>query len=174
VSIAGEQEIASMKLTTAVPSRRSIRGFSMIEAVVTVAIIMILTAAVVPMVQVAFRIYQLRSAVSSVRGIIQSTRYRAISDGYPYQIVLSKTAGTYQVLSNPTFQTAPPGAFVNVGTAQPLAGSSIVVALDADQTLQFGPSGRVTVITGTGVFTLTLLGNTKTFTVSTFGNVNVI
>jgi len=146
----------------------------MIEAVVTVAIIMILAAAVVPMVQVAFRIYQLRSAVSSVRGTIQSTRYRAISDGYPYQIVLDKTAGTYQVLSNPTFKTASPGAFVNVGTAQPLAGSSVNVTLDADQTLQFGPSGRVTVITGTGTFTLTLLGNTKTFTVSTFGNVNVI
>jgi Tfp pilus assembly protein FimT len=174
VSIAGEQEIASMKLTEVAPSRRSMRGFSMIEAVVTVAIIMVLTAAVIPMVQVTFRIYQLRSAVASVRGIIQSTRYRAISDGYPYQITFDSAKGTYQVANNPGFQTVPPPAYTNIGAAQPLSGSSVVVTLSADQTMQFSPSGKVTFVTGAGSFTLTLLGNTKTFTVSQYGNVNVI
>src|SRR5579864_5457207 len=77
----GQQTL--MRPATILTSKRSARGFSMIEAMVTVAIIMILTAAVVPMVQVAFRIYQLRSAVASVRGMIQATRYRAIADGIP-------------------------------------------------------------------------------------------
>ncbi len=172
--ITGKQEIASMKLTTAGPSRRSIRGFSMIEAVVTVAIVMILAAAVIPMVQVTFRIYQLRSAVASVRGVIQSTRYRAISDGYPYQITFDSTKGTYQVANNPGFQSVPAPAYTNIGTAQPLAGSSVVVTMSSDQTMQFSPSGKVTFVTGTGSFTLSLLGNTKTFTVSQYGNVNVI
>jgi Tfp pilus assembly protein FimT len=176
VNIAGEQNLASVKRATlrrAAPARRSIRGFSMIEAAVTVAIIMILAAAVVPMVQVAFRIYQLRSAVASVRGVIQATRYRAISDGYPYQIAFNSAAGTYQMASNPTFQSAPPGAFVNIDTAKPIAGSSVQATMSADTTFKFSPSGLVTVTTGANTFTLTLLGNTKTFTVSTYGNVNV-
>lgn len=174
MSIAGQHETAFMKPTKTVPSRRSMRGFSMMEAVITVAIIMILAAAVIPMVQVTFRIFQLRSAVASVRGVIQSTRYRAISDGYPYQITFDSTNGTYQLASNPGFQTVPTPAYTNIGGVQAISGSSVVVKMSADQTMQFSPSGRVTFVTGTGSFTLTLLGNVKTFTVSQYGNVNVI
>jgi Tfp pilus assembly protein FimT len=135
---------------------------------------MILTAAIIPMVQVTMRIYQLRSAVASVRGVIQSTRYRAISDGYPYQVTFDSAKGTYQVANNPGFQTVPAPAYTNIGTAEPLSGSAVIVTMSSDQTMQFSPSGKVTFVTGTGNFTLTLLGNTKTFTVSQYGNVNVI
>jgi Tfp pilus assembly protein FimT len=144
----------------------------MIEAVITVAIIVILAAAAVPMIQASFRIYQLRSAVAGLRSTIQAARYRAISDGYPYQLVLKSAGGTYQLQSNPNFATTPT-TFVNVGTALPLAGSSVNVTLNADTTLQFRPSGLVTPTVGANTFSITLLNSTKNFTVSTYGNVNV-
>ncbi|MBZ5520817.1 MAG: prepilin-type N-terminal cleavage/methylation domain-containing protein [Acidobacteriia bacterium] len=152
--------------------RRAARGFSMIEALVTVAIIMILTAAAVPIIRSSVRVYQLRSAVAGVRSLIQSTRYRAISDGYPYQVVFNAAAGTAQVQNNPNF-TLTPTTFTNVGSAVPLTGSSVQVTMSADTTLQFRPGGLVVPTVGTNTFSITLLGSTKTFTVSTYGNVNV-
>jgi prepilin-type N-terminal cleavage/methylation domain-containing protein len=148
------------------------RGFSMIESVVTVAIIMILLAAVVPIVQASVRIYQLRAAVAGVRSSIQAARYRAIADGYPYQLVLNAAAGTAQLQSNPNFAVTP-ATYANVGAATPLGGTSVAAALSADTTLQFRPGGLVIPVVGGNAFTISMYGSNKTFTVSTYGNVNV-
>lgn len=172
VFVSGFQQALDCHQGQTTNQKRAMRGFSMIETLVTVVIIMILTAAVVPIIQASVRIYQLRSAVAGIRTSIQAARYRAISDGFPYQLVFNKAAGTAQLQSNPNFTTTPT-TYVNVGTAKPLSGSAVQVTLSADTTLQFRPGGLVVPIVGANTFTVTMAGTTRTFTVSTYGNVNV-
>lgn len=148
---------------------KSRQGFTLIEMMIVLAITVIVTAIAVPMLNNVMSTYRLRAAVASVTGAIQSSRYQAISSGYAYQIVLNKTAGTFQVQSDPNHV----GIFSNVGNAIPLASSSIPVGLGADTTLQFRPSGLVAATVGAQTLTLTYLGKTETITVSNYGNVKV-
>jgi Tfp pilus assembly protein FimT len=121
--------------------------------------------------------YRLRSAVSSVTGLIQSARYQAISSGYAYQVVFDKTAGTFQVQSDPTWPSAVIFANYCVPAAAscpvPLSNSGIPVVLGTDTTLQFRPSGMVTATAGSTTLTLTYGTKTETITVSSYGNITV-
>lgn len=56
-------------------------GFSLVEALIVVAIGMILMGIAIPMVQSALRIYTLNSATSNLSGMVQQTRYVAINQG---------------------------------------------------------------------------------------------
>jgi prepilin-type N-terminal cleavage/methylation domain-containing protein len=149
-------------------------GFTLLEVLIVVAISFVLVALSLPLVQNTFAYFRLRGAVSSVTGAIQSTRYQALQNGYPYAIALNAAARTYQVQDDPTNA----GLFVNVGNTIPLSGSGDSVALDADKSFTFRPSGRVTSpqADANGNTTLTLTartGRTATITVSRYGNVNV-
>jgi Tfp pilus assembly protein FimT len=142
-------------------------GYSVVELIMGLLIGTILTAMAVPQVTVIQNQYRLRGAVASATWAIQSTRYQALMAGYPYQVVLTKSTNTYQI------QNLPPGAasYANVGTAVPLSGSD--VSLNNDTTLQFQPNGAITATKGALNFTLTYSGNTKTITVSNYGNISV-
>lgn len=156
--------------------RRHVRGFSMIELMITVVIIVVCSVIALPIINSVMGAYRLRSAVSSVTGLIQTARYQAISSGYAYQVVLSKTASTFQVQSNPTWPT---GTFSNycvpaaASCPVPLSNSGIQVILGADTTLQFRPSGMVTAIVGSTNLTLTYGSKTENIAVSTYGNIKV-
>jgi len=143
------------------------QGYSLVELMMGLLIGTILTAMAVPQVTVIQNQYRLRGAVASATWAIQSTRYQALMAGYPYQVVLTKSTNTYQI------QNLPPGAasYANVGTAVPLSGSD--VSLNNDTTLQFQPNGAITATKGALNFTLTYRGNTKTITVSNYGNISV-
>src|SRR5260370_21171982 len=87
------------------PTPRSARlcesGFTMLEMVITVAIIMVLATLAVPLLRDVSASLRFRGAVQAVTGAIQSTRYQAIYQGYSYQVVFDATAKTYQVQSKP-------------------------------------------------------------------------
>lgn len=160
----------------AVPqASRSEGGHTLVELLVVVAIMITVAAMAVPLLTASMRDYQLRSAVTSLTGALQATRYRAIAAGYQYQIVLNKAAGTYQVQN----EVPPAATFSNVGNAVPLSGSSVAAVLSADTTIQFHPSGKIVCTAGTvdasgnTTFTLTLKGKTETISVSRYGNINV-
>lgn len=153
----------------------SARGFTLLEVLIVVAIVFVLAALSMPLVQNTFAYFRLRGAASSVTGAIQSTRYQALQNGYPYAVALNKAASIYQIQNDPTNA----GLFVNVGNAIPLSGSGNPVALDADKSFTFRPSGRVfsPQADANGNTTLTLTasnGKTATITVSRYGNINVI
>ncbi|HEX7284932.1 MAG TPA: GspH/FimT family pseudopilin [Candidatus Angelobacter sp.] len=152
----------------------STRGFTLIEVLIVVAIVFVLAALSMPLVQNTFAYFRLRGAVSSVTGAVQSTRYQALQNGYPYAIALSAAAGTYQIQNDPTNT----GVFASVGSAIPLSGSANAAALDTDKSFTFRPSGRVQSpqADANGNTTLTLTasnGRTATITVTRYGNVNV-
>ena len=146
-------------------------GFSMIELMVTLAIILIVTAMAIPLVGSAVAQFKMNGAVQSVTGIIQATRYRAISSGYPYRVQFNSAALTYQVLSDPNSL----GVFnpVNGAPPVPIATASFTPVMNADITLQFRPNGIVSATTGALPMTLTLKNNVKTINVGTYGNINV-
>lgn len=152
---------------------RGIRGFSVLELVVVMAIAFVMSAMAVPVIQSSLSAFRLRSAVASVTGAIQSTRYRAIFDGCPYQIAFSKAANTYQV-SNTVTGAGCSAAFTNVGGPIPFASTS-QVALSQDVTLQFSPGGSIQVIVGSLAFNLNAQGssNYKAITVTKYGSIKV-
>ena len=150
-------------------------GFSAIELLVTLTIAMVLFGAAVPLVRSTVANYQLRSAVNAVVGAIQTTRYQAIYQGYPYKVAFSSANSNYQVSSCsvcPGTQT-----YTNIGNAVPFTAasnfSSSTVTLGASTTLQFNPSGNVVATVGTTTLTLTGNGTTETITVSKYGYVSV-
>ncbi|HXB20416.1 MAG TPA: GspH/FimT family pseudopilin [Candidatus Solibacter sp.] len=152
------------------PAPASIRGFSLIELLVTMAIVLIATAIAIPLVGNAVTQYRLKSAVVSATGAIQTSRYRAISSGYPYRVVFNSTNVTYQVQSDPGSS----GTWGNVGGAVPLSTATpITMTLNQDTTLNFKPNGAVTATTGAMNFTLGLTGKTETITVSNYGSITV-
>ncbi len=151
-------------------SRHPMRGFSLLELMVVLSIMVVVMAMALPIVQSSMANYQLQSAVSSVTGVIQSTRYRAISQGYPFQLVFSHAAGTYGLKSSPTNN----GVFTNVAGWGPVPFGNTSTTLGADATLQFSGGGSVKATTGTMTLVLTRSGRTGTITVSNYGNVNVV
>ncbi len=153
------------------PANRQ-RGFTMIELSVVMLAGLVLSAIAIPMMQSAVRVYRLRSSVASITGAIQSTRYRAIYQGIPYRIAISKATATFQLLNQP----GGAGPFVNVGNPIPIYGSA--VAVNQDTTLEFRPSGSVLPVAGATTFTITdnsypSMPSAKTITVSSYGNIDV-
>jgi prepilin-type N-terminal cleavage/methylation domain-containing protein len=143
------------------------RGFTLIELLGVVAIALVVMGMALPIVQSSNSKFQVRAAVSSVAGVIQQTRYQAIAQGYPFQVVFNHSAGTYQITSSPTNN----GVFTNVGGAVPFSSST---TLGADATLQFSGGGSVKATAGTMILVLTRSGKTGTITVSNYGNVNTV
>lgn len=148
--------------------RRLCRGFTLTELLATIMVIMIMTAAAIPLAQSTLTTFRLRAAVSGISGAIQSTRYQAISNGYQYKLVFDKASRTYQ-LSNDTTGS---GTFTNTGVAMPYTSSK--VDLGANATLQFSPSGKVSFVAGASPLVLTLSGKSGTISVSPYGNLSVV
>jgi Tfp pilus assembly protein FimT len=147
------------------------KGFSLTEALVVVVVGIIMTAIAIPSVTAGIRSYRVSSAVASINWAIHSTRYQALEEGYPFEVVFSSTANTYLIQSSP----ANNGVYSNVDTsANPsVAFSSYPVVLSADTTLQFKPNGYVTPAVGALVFTVTYQGICQKLSVTNYGNVSV-
>jgi prepilin-type N-terminal cleavage/methylation domain-containing protein len=148
--------------------RKSNHGFSLIELIFTVVILLIMTALAVPRTISAVRSFKLNAAAVTAANAVSSTRYQAIMNGYAFQLVLNPTSMTYQAKN----KVPPAVAFSNFGRPIPLGGSPSIV-LSAATTLQFNPSGTVSATAGAMNFTLTYAGLGKKITVSNLGNVAV-
>ena len=144
------------------------RGFSLIEVLVIVAIGTILTVIAIPSISSGLRNYRLEGAISSVTWAVHSTRYQALMEGYPFQVVFSSAANTYQIQSSPTGVAGP---YSNVGSATPF--SAYPVTLSADTTLNFRPNGFVQATTGTLVFNVAYQGVCQKISVTNYGNVSI-
>jgi len=149
---------------------RTAFGFSLVELMVVTAIMAVLFACALPLTKGIFNVYRLRAAATTAAMAIESNRYHAIMQSYPYQIAFSATTNSYQVLS----EVPPANTFSNVGGPIPLdpGGTSTI---SATMTFQFSPGGIVTLVGGTmpATFTVTNSSGTKTITVSSVGNVTV-
>jgi prepilin-type N-terminal cleavage/methylation domain-containing protein len=148
----------------------SSKGFSLLELTMVMVIILVTAAFSIPMVTGSLNAYRLNSAVASVTGAIQSTRYQAIQMGYPFQVVFDNAAGTYQIKSD----VNDVNNFVNVGSAIPFSQANW---MGAATTFTFRPGGAVqspqAAANGTTTMTVTYKGKVETITVSAYGLIQV-
>ena len=159
-------------------------GTTLLELIVVLAIVGVLFGMAAPTFKTSFSSMHLSSATSAVSGAIQSTRYKAVVSGCQYQIVFSQGTTTYQLTSQAL--TGTPAScpstesFTSVGSAVSWSGTGDGITLQASTTLQFFPTGIVTLASGgsTGCATNVLgclrLSNgstTSTINVSGVGNV---
>jgi prepilin-type N-terminal cleavage/methylation domain-containing protein len=156
--------------------RKPAQGFTLIELMFVIVIVLIMTAMAIPLVNNTVSYFRLRGAVASVTGAIQSTRYQAIFQGCPYQVVFTAAANTYQVKNS----CPSTGTFSNVCPASltacplPLSGSGTPVTLGADITMTFSPGGKITSATAPMVMVITYGGKPpENITVSSYGSINV-
>src|SRR5580692_4749820 len=91
-------------------SRRNQRGFTLVEVIFACLIGVILTAMAIPQIKSSLNAYRLNSAVAMAKWGIQSTRFQALSKGYPYQVVFTAASASYQVQNLPSGST-----YQNVG-----------------------------------------------------------
>jgi type II secretory pathway pseudopilin PulG len=157
---------------------QGVRGFSLVELVIVLAIAMIVMGMAVPGIRRSLQYYALRSAVTSVSGAIQSARYQAIFHGCKYQLVFTAASYSYTVANQipAAGNSTCTGVYGPASAAIPLMGRG--VALAADTTMQFLPNGTIATVPSTSPMTLGLnyAGSgllPETITVSTYGKINV-
>jgi len=157
---------------------QSAGGFTLIELLFVVVIGLIMAIMAVPLLNNGMTTFRVRGAATAVAGAIQSTRYQAIFNGYPFRLVIDRTAKTYQVQSDQNRV----GVFANycvpaaASCPVPLMGTGSSVALAADTTFTFSPGGTVQSTTASGGVTtmvLTYSSKTETITVSSYGSIKV-
>jgi len=141
-------------------------GFTLIELIMIMVIGLILTLVSVPLITNVYQTFRVNAAISAVTGAIQTTRYQAISNGYPFRVVFSKANSNYQVQSDPNLA----GTFANVGSPVPLSNAAV---LGQDTTILCHPGGLITATVGSTTLTLISHGKTESIAVSTYGNIKV-
>jgi prepilin-type N-terminal cleavage/methylation domain-containing protein len=141
-------------------------GFTLIELIGVLLIGLILTLISIPVINNVYQTFRLNAAISAVTGAIQTTRYQAISSGYPFQVVFSKTNSNYQIQSDPNVT----GTFANVGNPIPLSTAAV---LGQDTTILCHPGGLITAAVGSTTLTLSSHGKTETIAISSYGNIKV-
>jgi prepilin-type N-terminal cleavage/methylation domain-containing protein len=165
---------------TAISVPRSQRGFSLMELLVVVAIIMIIAATGLPAIARYIKNYQIRGASQQVAGEISTARSKAIMKNVNYGV-------TFVVLSNNTYQyviedsshcttastTAVAGGTVACTTRQTL--TDLIAAGDAGtlqtlpSTVRFGTGCVDTIQRASGSTSVTFAGNDSGFRFSRYG-----
>jgi len=91
----------------------------MIEIAMAMLIGLIVTAIAIPQIQYGLYNYRLNSAISMATWAIQSTRFQALSKGYPFQVVFTVSTMNYQIQDLPSGSST----YANVVNGVPLTGA---------------------------------------------------
>jgi len=148
-------------------SLKTHRGFTLLELLVVLLIVLVLSAIALPQLQAALNSYRLNAAVSASTWAIQTTRYQAIMHGYPYQIAFNAANNTFQVSSEP----GGAAGFASVGNAVPFTNQ--LVTFSTNTTLQFSPNGSVSPVLGAMTYAISNQNGTKNVTVSNYGSITI-
>jgi len=115
--------------TCAIPARQNTRGFSLLELMIVVAIMLIVAAYAVPMWTTSRRLASIRGSETDYAGLLQLARTRAVNDDRFYSVYV-KTATTttpqmayvdiYPQNVNGTSGNGPTGNFVAGPPADPM------------------------------------------------------
>lgn len=105
---------------------RRAKGFSAIELVVAMAVVLIISGIALPSISTNMRVYQLNSVASMVADQLKSSRFDAIRRNVPQTCYISPVSGGYRLWTD----TAGTGTYVstdhttNITGAQGLIGNS--------------------------------------------------
>src|SRR5437899_5085423 len=87
--------------------RSAAAGFSMIELVVSLSVMLILTALAVPSLMRSLRTYQLNSAAARVSDMMKYTRFEAVRQNKKMSFLLTASGPGWIVWTGPSTDTAP-------------------------------------------------------------------
>ncbi len=76
--------------------RYSNSGFTLLEAVMVMAVAILLAGMTLPVFTNAMKNYYQSATVSAAAGALQTTRFQAIMRGYPYEVVFTPSTLSYQ------------------------------------------------------------------------------
>jgi Tfp pilus assembly protein FimT len=98
-----------MRLYLQFPGARRTRcgGFSTVELVVSMAVILIASAIALPVITTALRSYQLSDRASRLAGIIKLTRFDAIRRNTPVTLQFQQTGATWTIWDDSNNNTQP-------------------------------------------------------------------
>jgi len=166
--------VTAKKACAPLRALRSQAGFSLIELLVVMGVVVVFCAMAIPRLTNAVRGMHLNSAANAIAGSIRTTRYQSIMVGCTYQLAFNQANSNYQLSAEGITGNPPACAttFSNVGTATPWS-STGDVTMTPSTTLQFTPNGLVTATVGNMNFTITNGAATRTVTVSGVGDVTI-
>jgi prepilin-type N-terminal cleavage/methylation domain-containing protein len=98
------------------------RGFSMVELMIVLFIILVLAAVALPSVNRSIQLWRLETSTAMVVAKIADARMNSIKRNRDSWLVITAAAGTVQVRS-----TNPAGAEINIGAAERMRGGITVV-----------------------------------------------
>jgi type II secretory pathway pseudopilin PulG len=167
------------RITTKSTNRNSTEtGFTLLELLLIVAVVMIASAMAIPAAHSAIASYQLDAAVDSATGAVQAARYQAIMHGYMYQIDFNSATNQFQVSS----EIPPSASFSTVSNPVPISGSPVTMGVGAANQnsaghliLQLKPNGSILVSSGQSMpvpLTIAYNGTTIHLTVSNYGAIS--
>ncbi len=149
--------------------QRNQRGFSLVELVVAVTVILILTAIAIPNINQTMESYRLETSASAIVGKLMDARINAIKRNRPAWLAINLAAGSSQVqIANP----APPPPAANLGTLELLPRGLVFVNPPTPAQITFDSLGRI-VAPQTVRLQVVRSGQQKTITVSPTGKVTV-
>lgn len=152
--------------------RRAIAGFSMVELVMSICVMLILTALAIPSLMRSLRSYQLNSAAASVSDMLKFTRFEAVRRNTQINLQFTQNGLTWivwtdsfiagnggpinvrdkqQVIAGyptllPSGIAPPPGAIsaaLGGTTPTPLSGNNVTVTFDARGAIRQGIGGPI-------------------------------
>jgi len=86
--------------------RSAVRGWTLLELVVVVAIIGVILSMSLPSIQNTILVYRLGAAASSVAAAIQQNRYQSVMIGCPYTVAFTAGSTTYEVQTQKIIQNS--------------------------------------------------------------------
>lgn len=110
-------------------TRRTSRGFSLLELMIVVAIMLVVAAYAIPQWMTARRMASLRASETSYAGLLQQARSRAVNDDRYYSVYIKTATGTtpqmayvdiYPQNVNGTSGNGPSGNYVSGPPADPM------------------------------------------------------
>ena len=112
----GRQKAISVK-------QRGANGFSAIELVVAMAVVLIITGVAMPSITSNLRVYQLNSTAGMVADQLKSSRFDAIRRNTTQTCVIEPSGNGYRMWTD----AKATGAWVNTDKTTPLTGSATLV-----------------------------------------------
>ena len=95
------------KSATGAGTPRSAAGFSMIELVVSLGVMLTLTALAVPSLMRSLRTYQVNSAAARLADMMKYTRFEAVRQNKKMSLLLAASGTGWVVWTGPSNDTAP-------------------------------------------------------------------
>ena len=105
--------------------RRPVRGFSILELIIVVAITLVVSAVAIPQVIAASQNFKLRSTASSLSGVIQKCRMLAVARNGRYRVVAVTSSNVTSVFVDLNASGTLDQTDENTNTLQLLAGMAI-------------------------------------------------